>query len=346
MIRRETADGWLLISQIDHAVLAAEVAAAWGNDDVPTLPLRDELLRAIRLHDDGWYDWEQVPTIVPETGKPRDFTEMPMAEAATIWTESVELAARGPVSTAAAAARLGDAASVTDVAVVLDAALGFPSRFSLDELRTAVDDGVGEPGLDQVRNLLVESGVLRSREPRPMATDRVYEVADQRLAENPFGGMWVSRHFARLAEHAKENRDDPLDIAAASTFLDDQETRREDWWPALETFAGDDAEAVANGGYRLLRFFDWVSLWLCCRERDEGTDMELPGGPTIRFEPDGPGRFRLAPWPLAVERLELAVPAVAIPPKPLASDEELAAALDSGASTEVTFDLRPAGNGV
>jgi hypothetical protein len=90
MIRRDDGNDWLLISQVEHARLAGEIAAAWGNDRVAPLPAHDLLMHAIAHHDDGWVEWERTPRIDPATGRPREFTEMPMGEATAIWSHSIE----------------------------------------------------------------------------------------------------------------------------------------------------------------------------------------------------------------------------------------------------------------
>lgn len=89
MIRRDDGDDWLVISQVDHAHLAGEIAAVWGNDTVSRLPLSDWLIVAVRNHDEGWRSWEQTPHINIANGKPREFLEMPMDEATAIWSESI-----------------------------------------------------------------------------------------------------------------------------------------------------------------------------------------------------------------------------------------------------------------
>ena len=94
MIRREAGRSWLVISQMDHARIAAEIAAGWGNGDVPPLPWPQILVPAIRHHDDGWKEWEVEPQVDPATGGPRHFTEMPMPEATAIWSRSIEQAAK------------------------------------------------------------------------------------------------------------------------------------------------------------------------------------------------------------------------------------------------------------
>lgn len=98
MIRRDDGEDWLLVSQVDHARIAAEIAEAWGNAAVPRLPLPDQLVPAVRDHDAGWIGWERAPRIDPVTGKPRNFLEMPMQDATAIWSRSIETCAvRGPL---------------------------------------------------------------------------------------------------------------------------------------------------------------------------------------------------------------------------------------------------------
>ncbi|MEX2288183.1 MAG: DUF3891 family protein [Planctomycetaceae bacterium] len=89
MIRRDDGNDWLLIPQIEHAHLAADIAARWGNDQVRPFPGSDELVEAIRHHDDGWAEWDAAPRINRANGIPRSFTEMPMCAATEIWTRSI-----------------------------------------------------------------------------------------------------------------------------------------------------------------------------------------------------------------------------------------------------------------
>lgn len=91
MLRREEGGQYVLLTQVDHARLAGEIAAAWGNRAVEALSHPDVMLPAITHHDDGWSQWEQHAEVDPETGKPRDFREMPMAVATEIWTRSIDV---------------------------------------------------------------------------------------------------------------------------------------------------------------------------------------------------------------------------------------------------------------
>lgn len=119
MIRRDIrladgAAGWMLISQLEHARVSAELAARCtgrfasnpqraGSSPTPAplhpSPLREEVLAAIRHHDDGWLSWEQSPRLDRTSGRPLTFTELEPAEAIAIWSASIAAAtAVGPLA--------------------------------------------------------------------------------------------------------------------------------------------------------------------------------------------------------------------------------------------------------
>lgn len=107
MIRRDVTlpdgrPGWLRISQVDHARLSAELASRWGGgrflpvicnphveDENPLRGVRDEVLAAIRHHDDGWLSWETAPAIDPDHARLPSFLEMQLSDAINIWHRSV-----------------------------------------------------------------------------------------------------------------------------------------------------------------------------------------------------------------------------------------------------------------
>lgn len=103
MIRREiTASNgqpaWVLISQVNHAHLSARVAEAWGNPPFSPLSPRAEILAGVAHHDDGWATWELHPEVDRDSGRPLDFTEMPIEVWLPIWEGSIEASARlGPL---------------------------------------------------------------------------------------------------------------------------------------------------------------------------------------------------------------------------------------------------------
>lgn len=103
MIRRDIrladgAAGWMLISQVEHARVSAELAARC------TVPLdaafRDDVLAAVRHHDDGWAVWERAPRLDVKRGRPLSFTEVDPVEATEIWNRSIAAAqsAAGPLA--------------------------------------------------------------------------------------------------------------------------------------------------------------------------------------------------------------------------------------------------------
>jgi hypothetical protein len=100
MIRRDDGGDWLIIEQIKHANLAAEIARAWGNERFEPLTLSRGGLSGLAFyhgvshHDDGWNEWDWAPRVDPRTGMPRDFREMRMHDATAIWTKSTSAAAK------------------------------------------------------------------------------------------------------------------------------------------------------------------------------------------------------------------------------------------------------------
>jgi len=69
----ETETGWLLITHPDHARLAGDFAAAWGNAQFRSPEPRARVLRGISRHDDGWAARDAHPVITRE-GKPSAFS--------------------------------------------------------------------------------------------------------------------------------------------------------------------------------------------------------------------------------------------------------------------------------
>lgn len=89
----------MLISQVEHARLSYELACDWGAAGVAPLVPRGELLATILHHDDGWLEWERLPGVDPQSGRPLNFLEMPIDEAVVIWQRSIAIAAEtGPLS--------------------------------------------------------------------------------------------------------------------------------------------------------------------------------------------------------------------------------------------------------
>jgi len=73
MLRMESETGWWLITHPDHARLAGEFAAAWGNAEFRRPEPRARVLKGIACHDDGWADRDAHPSITRQ-GKPSAFS--------------------------------------------------------------------------------------------------------------------------------------------------------------------------------------------------------------------------------------------------------------------------------
>jgi hypothetical protein len=73
MLRTESESGWWLITHPDHARLAGEFAAAWGNAQFRLPEPRARVLNAISAHDNGWAARDLHPSITRQ-GKPSAFS--------------------------------------------------------------------------------------------------------------------------------------------------------------------------------------------------------------------------------------------------------------------------------
>jgi hypothetical protein len=69
----ESTTGWWLITHPDHAYLAGDFAAAWGNAQFRKPEPRARVLKGIACHDDGWAARDSHPTIT-RAGKPSAFS--------------------------------------------------------------------------------------------------------------------------------------------------------------------------------------------------------------------------------------------------------------------------------
>jgi hypothetical protein len=69
----ESETGWWLITHPDHARLAGDFAAAWGNAQFRKPEPRARVLKGIACHDDGWAARDAHPSITRQ-GKPSAFS--------------------------------------------------------------------------------------------------------------------------------------------------------------------------------------------------------------------------------------------------------------------------------
>ena len=73
----------LLVTQPDHARFSAELLSLWR--PLADHPRREELLFAVREHDNGWRETDAAPHWDAERGRPHDFLSLPRAERIELW---------------------------------------------------------------------------------------------------------------------------------------------------------------------------------------------------------------------------------------------------------------------
>lgn len=73
----------LFITQPDHARFSAELLSLWRA--LADHPRREELLFAVREHDNGWRETDAAPHWDAEQGRPHDFLSLPRTERIELW---------------------------------------------------------------------------------------------------------------------------------------------------------------------------------------------------------------------------------------------------------------------
>lgn len=76
MLIQQSGGELVVVRQTDHMAQVARIAERWGNARFPAPEHREETIRAAGLHDNGWREWEDQPTLLPETGRPRNLGEI------------------------------------------------------------------------------------------------------------------------------------------------------------------------------------------------------------------------------------------------------------------------------
>jgi len=79
----------LLVTQPDHAHLAAELLSLWRADGLSGHPRRGDLLFAAREHDNGWREADAAPRWDAGRGRPHDFMTLPRGDRIEIWERGV-----------------------------------------------------------------------------------------------------------------------------------------------------------------------------------------------------------------------------------------------------------------
>ncbi|HEY3725859.1 MAG TPA: DUF3891 family protein [Solirubrobacteraceae bacterium] len=79
-----------LITQPEHARLAGQLAAAWGNERFAVPAAREALLIAATHHDDGWLELDGLPVYNERARRPAHFVELPLERTVGPYSRGVE----------------------------------------------------------------------------------------------------------------------------------------------------------------------------------------------------------------------------------------------------------------
>jgi Protein of unknown function (DUF3891) len=100
MIVRLSNESLLLITQPDHAALASRIMDRWLDPDLRESPHRDDILLAVREHDNGWAEVDAAPVLDPNTGRLLDFVHAPLDVRQGVWPRGIARLAHAPYAAA------------------------------------------------------------------------------------------------------------------------------------------------------------------------------------------------------------------------------------------------------
>jgi len=100
MIVRLDGSFQLLITQPDHAALAARVMRQWRADGLPQAPRLSSILLAVEEHDNGWREVDAAPLVDEATGRVLDFVGAPDQVRRAVWPRGVDRLAATPYAAA------------------------------------------------------------------------------------------------------------------------------------------------------------------------------------------------------------------------------------------------------
>lgn len=160
---------------------------------------------------------------------------------------------------------------------------------------------------------------------------------------DPRQGLLVSMHGQGLYEYTPPERRDP----PAREFIAEQRGVQEEI--RRELGGGAALDEWASRGYRLVRAWDALSLYLTWRGLREGRDGRLADVPRatggegvdLRLSPAGEMAAIVEPWPFSSALVELPVRARRIPDRAYADDEDLGRALASAPWLTLAYTVRP-----
>ena len=169
------------------------------------------------------------------------------------------------------------------------------------------------------------------------------ECIGRAVERDPREGLLVSMHGRGLYEYTPpEQRDAP-----ARAFIEEQIALQHEL--RAELGGGPALEAWASAGFRLVRTWDALSLYLTWRGLREGHRRVLPQVPRavgdegidLHLSPDGRSGCIVTPWPFSEGALELPVRAVRVPERAYRSNADLAETIAAAEPLTLPFRVRP-----
>src|SRR5688572_19790310 len=100
MIVRGRGSSLLLVTQPDHAALAARIMREWRAGGLPDAAERSAILLAVEQHDNGWSEPDASPIVEENTGRILDFISAPDPIRRTVWPRGVARLADTPYAAA------------------------------------------------------------------------------------------------------------------------------------------------------------------------------------------------------------------------------------------------------
>jgi hypothetical protein len=79
----------LLITQPDHAALAATIMRGWQSGGLPESPRHVAIMLAVQAHDNGWQELDAEPCLDPASGRVLDFVHVPEDVRHAVWHRGV-----------------------------------------------------------------------------------------------------------------------------------------------------------------------------------------------------------------------------------------------------------------
>lgn len=195
------------------------------------------------------------------------------------------------------------------------------------------DDGWRE--WDKAPRVNPVSGVPRSfMEMRMRDSTAIWTQSIGTCSSKPLAGIAVSRHFCHLAKQVQASgKADEEDRESLERFLREQADVGADLAHKArsEPVAGPiaDLDAMSDLGFRTVRFFDMLSLWLCCAERHQPETHVAPDGEAIKLVPQSPTQIAIEPYPLQVATLRLETKARRLAARTFLTDADFQAELRS-----------------